>query len=152
MEYEKLVQEYRLDVMDAVQPVEVQQRLLRSAIRATPARTSGPESPCMRRVETYGGAIPGLQLGDLSGWLIVVEGTDGVGRTTHIDLLRAHLERSGYAVAETGLTRSDLASRGIRRAKQGNTLGSNALQSLLRDRFRRPPRAPDRAGAAVRTS
>ena len=80
----------------------------------------------MRRVETYGGAIPGLQPEDLSGWLIVVEGTDGVGRTTHIDLLRTHLERSGYAVAETGLTRSDLASRGIRRAKQGNTLGSNA--------------------------
>jgi dTMP kinase len=49
----------------------------------------------MRRVETYGGAIPGLQLEDLSGWLIVVEGTDGVGRTTHIDLLRTHLERSG---------------------------------------------------------
>jgi len=56
----------------------------------------------------------------------VVEGTDGVGRTTHIDALRTHLERTGYAVAETGLTRSDLASRGIRRAKQGNTLGSNA--------------------------
>jgi len=33
----------------------------------------------------------------------------------------------GYAVAETGLTRSDLASRGIRRAKQGNTLGANAF-------------------------
>jgi len=80
----------------------------------------------MRRAETYGGSIPGLQPEDLSGWLIVVEGTDGVGRTTHIDLLRAHLERSGYAVAETGLTRSDLASRGIRRAKQGNTLGSTA--------------------------
>jgi len=30
-------------------------------------------------------------------------------------------------VAETGLTRSDLASRGIRRAKQGNTLGANAF-------------------------
>jgi dTMP kinase len=80
----------------------------------------------MRRAETYGGSIPGLQLEDLSGWLIVVEGTDGVGRTTHIDRLRAHLERSGYAVAETGLTRSDLASRGIRRAKQGNTLGATA--------------------------
>jgi dTMP kinase len=81
----------------------------------------------MRRAETYGGSIPGLQLEDLSGWLIVVEGTDGVGRTTHIDRLRTHLERSGYAVAETGLTRSDLASRGIRRAKQGNTLGSTAF-------------------------
>jgi dTMP kinase len=80
----------------------------------------------MRRAETYGGTIPSLQLSELSGWLIVVEGTDGVGRTTHIDRLRAHLERSGYAVAETGLTRSDLASRGIRRAKMGNTLASTA--------------------------
>ena len=80
----------------------------------------------MRRAETYGGGIPGIEPGDLSGWLIVVEGTDGVGRTTHINRLRTHLERSGYAVAETGLTRSDLASRGIRRAKLGNTLGSNA--------------------------
>jgi dTMP kinase len=33
IEYEKLVQEYRLEVMDATQPVEVQQRILRAAIR-----------------------------------------------------------------------------------------------------------------------
>jgi dTMP kinase len=33
VEYEKLVQEYGLHVMDAVQPVEVQQRLLRSTIQ-----------------------------------------------------------------------------------------------------------------------
>lgn len=71
--------------------------------------------------------IPSVDPTELSGWLIVVEGPDGVGRTTHIDLLRAYLERQGYAVAETGFTRSDLASRGIRRAKQGNTLGSNAF-------------------------
>ncbi len=81
----------------------------------------------MKRFESHGQGIPGTQLGDLSGWLIVVEGTDGVGRTTHVNKLRTHLEREGYAVAETGLTRSDLASRGIRRAKQGNTLGSNAF-------------------------
>jgi dTMP kinase len=68
-----------------------------------------------------------VDLAELSGWLVVIEGTDGVGRTTHVDRLRAHLERLGYAVAETGLSRSDLASRGIRRAKQGNTLGSNAF-------------------------
>jgi dTMP kinase len=71
--------------------------------------------------------IPGADPADLNGWLVVIEGPDGVGRTTHVDRLRAHLERLGYAVAETGLTRSDLASRGIRRAKQGNTLGSNAF-------------------------
>ena len=81
----------------------------------------------MRQFESYGFGIPGLDLADLTGWLIVIEGTDGVGRTTHVDRLRLHLERRGYAVAETGLTRSDLASRGLRRAKQGNTLGSNAF-------------------------
>jgi dTMP kinase len=71
--------------------------------------------------------IPRSDPADLSGWLIVIEGPDGVGRTTHVDRLRRHLERLGYAVAETGLNRSDLASGGIRRAKLGNTLGSNAF-------------------------
>ncbi len=78
----------------------------------------------MREFQSYGEGIPGVDLRDLHGWLIVIEGTDGVGRTTHVNLLRAHLERLGYAVAETGLTRSDLTSRGLRRAKLGNTLGS----------------------------
>jgi dTMP kinase len=81
----------------------------------------------MRRFETYGVGIPNTPLEDLSGWLIVIEGTDGAGRSTHIARLRQHLEQLGYAVAETGLTRSDLASRGLRRAKQGNTLGTNAF-------------------------
>jgi len=81
----------------------------------------------MGRFETYGVGIPRLEMADLSGWLIVIEGTDRVGRSTHITRLRQHLEQLGYAVAETGLTRSDLASRGLRRAKQGNTLGTNAF-------------------------
>jgi dTMP kinase len=80
----------------------------------------------MKRFETYGTGIPGLDLAELTGWLIVIEGTDGVGRTTHVNHLRQQLERLGYAVAETGLSRSDLASQGIRRAKQGNTLGSTS--------------------------
>lgn len=95
----------------------------------------------MRRFESYGQGIPGIELGDLSGWLIVVEGTDGVGRTTIISRLRERLEQLGYAVAETGLSRSDLASRGIRRAKQGNTLGSKAFNLFyatdLADRLER---------------
>ena len=81
----------------------------------------------MNGFDSYGIRIPSINPADLSGWLIVIEGTDGVGRTTHVNLLRSHLERLGYAVAETGFSRSDLASRGIRRAKQGNTLGSNAF-------------------------
>ncbi len=81
----------------------------------------------MRRFETHGVHIPRLDLEDLRGWLIVIEGTDHAGRTTHIARLREHLEQLGYAVAETGFTRSDLASRGLRRAKMGNTLATNAL-------------------------
>ena len=81
----------------------------------------------MPKFESYGTEIPGVGPEELTGWLIVVEGTDGVGRSTHVNRLRSHLERLGYAVAETGLSRSDLANRGIRRAKQGNTLGSNAF-------------------------
>jgi len=80
-----------------------------------------------RKFESYGMQIPGSDPADLSGWLIVIEGTDGVGRTTHATRLREHLERLGYAVAETGLSRSDLANRGLRRAKEGNTLGTNAF-------------------------
>jgi dTMP kinase len=81
----------------------------------------------MRRFDSYGDGVPGVELSDLTGWLVVIEGTDGVGRTTHVDKLRTHLEQLGYAVAETGLSRSGLAGGGIRRAKQGNTLGSNAF-------------------------
>jgi len=89
-------------------------------------RTRLVTPPAARRFESYGEGIPGVDLSDLTGWLIVVEGTDGVGRTTHVNHLRAVLEHEGYAVAETGLTRSDLANEGITRAKEGNTLGSNA--------------------------
>jgi dTMP kinase len=60
--------------------------------------------------------------------LIVVEGTDGVGRSTHIALLRAWLESRGHAVIDTGMTRSVLAGRGIKEAKTGTTLGRLTMQ------------------------
>ena len=43
----------------------------------------------------------------LPGRLIVIEGTDGVGRSTQFDLLRSWLESSGYAVVDTEMTRSE---------------------------------------------
>ncbi len=79
---------------------------------------------------TYATLLPGLNLADLGGKLIVIEGTDGVGRSTQIDLLRPWLEQEGRAVIDTGMTRSRLAGKGIRRAKQGHTLG-RITQSLL---------------------
>lgn len=80
--------------------------------------------------ETYGKLLPGLNLSDLTGKLIVIEGTDGAGRTTQIDLLRPWLEELGHAVLDTGMARSTLAGEGIRRAKEGNNLG-RVTQSLF---------------------
>lgn len=80
--------------------------------------------------ETYGKLLPGMRVADLAGKLIVIEGTDGAGRTTQINLLRPWLEEQGHAVLDTGMTRSVLAGEGIRRAKEGNSLG-RVTQSLF---------------------
>jgi dTMP kinase len=77
--------------------------------------------------ETYGVALPGMDLSSLPGKLIVIEGTDGVGRTTQINLLKPWLEQEGRAVLVTGMSRSTLAGKGIKRAKEGNTLGRITL-------------------------
>ena len=77
--------------------------------------------------ETYGAALAGLDLAALPGKLIVIEGTDGVGRTTQIELLKPWLEQEGHAVIDTGMTRSALAGKGLKRAKQGHTLGRITL-------------------------
>lgn len=76
----------------------------------------------MTRMQTYGYPLPDMPSEDLPGKLIVIEGTDGVGRSTQVALLREWLEQNGYGTMQTGLARSALASRGINRAKQGNTL------------------------------
>src|SRR4030081_4009055 len=80
--------------------------------------------------QTYGKLLPGMRLSDLTGKLIVIEGTDGAGRTTQIKLLKPWLEELGHAVLDTGMTRSRLAGEGIRRAKEGNNLG-HLTQSLF---------------------
>jgi dTMP kinase len=78
----------------------------------------------------FGKGLPGVDPATLRGKLIVIEGSDGSGRTTHINLLRDWLERSGYATEEVGLKRSMLVSEELEQAKQGNTLGP-ITQSLF---------------------
>jgi dTMP kinase len=73
-------------------------------------------------VRFYGDRPPGIEEATLPGRLIVIEGTDGVGRSTQVALLKEWLEDRGYAVLDTGLVRSELAGPGIKRAKQGHTL------------------------------
>jgi len=77
--------------------------------------------------ESYGVQLPGLELDDLVGKLIVLEGTDGVGRSTQIRLLKEWLEQQGHAVLDTGLSRSGLVGKSIKRAKVGHTLGRITL-------------------------
>jgi len=83
----------------------------------------------------YGERPPGVETTDLPGRLIVIEGTDGVGRSTHVALLKEWLEARGYAVVNTGLRRSELAGRGIERAKRGNTLDPLTLNLLYATDF-----------------
>ncbi len=70
----------------------------------------------------YGHGLPYLQTGPLPGHLIAIEGSDGVGRSTQIELLRPWLELEGYAVSNTGWTRSPLLADTINEAKAGHEL------------------------------
>lgn len=70
----------------------------------------------------YGAGFPYRQIDDLPGKLIVLEGADGVGRSTQTQLLRRWLEDEGFAVSDTGLRRSAMTQKGLEDAKQGHTL------------------------------
>jgi len=70
----------------------------------------------------HGHGLPYLEEKPLPGHLIVIEGTDGVGRSTQVELLRGWLELEGYAVSNTGWTRSPLLSETIADAKAGHQL------------------------------
>src|SRR5689334_22693617 len=91
----------------------------------------------------------------LPGRLIVLEGTDSVGRTTQIQLLRPWLESSGYAVVDTETTSSELAGAGLKEAKAGPTLGPITLNLFYAtdfvDRFERHILPALRAGFIVLT-
>ena len=78
----------------------------------------------------YGEGIAGVNLAELSGKLIVIEGADGSGRSTQIDLLRNYLENTGRAITNVGLVRSTLVSNELNEAKQGNVL-SEITRSLF---------------------
>ncbi len=109
----------------------------------------------MTQVRFYGYGLPGMRQQELSGRLIVLEGTDGVGRSTQVALLREWLESSGYAIVSSGLKRSDLAGKGIALAQQGHYL-SDMTSCLfyatdLTDRLEREIIPALRAGFVVLT-
>lgn len=77
--------------------------------------------------DCYGRCPPGSCNDDLPGHLIVIEGQDGVGRSTHIGQLTDWLESRGHAVAQVGLSRSHLAGPELREAKEGHDLRPYAM-------------------------
>lgn len=78
----------------------------------------------------FGAGFPYRTIEDLPGKLIVLEGTDGVGRSTQTQLLRRWLEDEGFAVSDTGLRRSAMTQKGLEDAKKGHTL-SRITMSLF---------------------
>lgn len=83
--------------------------------------------PNNHEFEFYGEGLPDVDLRELVGRLIVIEGADGVGRSTQVSMLKPWLESNGHAVLDTGMTRSALAGKGIKQAKAGITLGPISL-------------------------
>jgi dTMP kinase len=84
----------------------------------------------MPKPKYYGAGFPYRKITDLPGKLIVLEGPDGVGRSTQSQLLRHWLEDEGFAVSDTGLRRSEMTQKGLNEAKKGHTL-SRITMSLF---------------------
>jgi dTMP kinase len=90
----------------------------------------------MTRPRTFlGRGLPYVKLGDLTGRLIVIEGSDAVGRSTQIQLLRDWLEVEGLATVETGWTRSPLMKDTIDLAKEGHMMNILTLNLLYATDF-----------------
>lgn len=86
--------------------------------------------PKLARHRFYGHGLPHVNLEQLSGKLIVVEGADGSGRSSQISALVEWLEGRGHATIQVGLKRSTLVSEELERAQNGNIL-SHTTMSLF---------------------
>src|ERR1043166_7466772 len=75
----------------------------------------------------YGHGIPGVDVAQMAGKLIVVEGADGSGRSTQIAKLVEGLEGCGHATVQVGLKRSTLVSEELEQAQEGNILSRTTL-------------------------
>lgn len=100
---------------------------------AAPARRASTRPRRARRVAEipleerrfFGSVLPGCDPQELSGSLIVIEGTDGSGRSTQIALLKEWLESEGFPVQTMGLRRSNLVAKDI-----DNLLAENTVTRL----------------------
>ena len=80
-----------------------------------------------RPLRFFGEGISYLKRSESKGSLIVIEGPDGSGRSSQIDLITSRLEAAGHAVITTGLKRSEFIGAGILEAKHKLPLGKKTL-------------------------
>ena len=92
-------------------------------------------TPASKPRRYFGHGLPYSGIRDLTGTLITLEGTDGVGRSTQVRLLKGWLEVQGYGVIETGWTRSELMSETIGAAKAGHNLNQLTFSLLYATDF-----------------
>jgi len=85
------------------------------------------QQPVPKPLRFFGEGISYLKRVETKGHLIVLEGPDGSGRSSQIDLIVSHLEAAGHAVITTGLKRSELIGAGILEAKHKLPLGKKTL-------------------------
>ncbi|MDA8054072.1 MAG: hypothetical protein M0Z77_00295 [Thermoplasmatales archaeon] len=84
-------------------------------------------SPVGHQISFYGDGIHYLRRTKLKGKLIVIEGPDGSGRSSQVELIKDKLESDGHAVTTTGLKRSELIGAGVLAAKQKLPVGQKTL-------------------------
>ena len=70
----------------------------------------------------YGKGIPGVDPESLTGHLIVIEGGDGAGRSTQMQLLSKWLDLQGHPTIQVEFKRSLLVGEELETAMQGNQL------------------------------
>lgn len=81
----------------------------------------------MKTKRFYGKGLPNVDPTQLKGTLIVIEGSDGAGRSTQISLLQNWLERRGFPTVVVGLKRSELVGEALAEAMRGNTMNALTL-------------------------
>lgn len=103
----------------------------KTVIKGRP-RVTSIRIPVPKRVDHrfYGHGLPQIDLSQLTGKLIVVEGADGSGRSSQIATLVEWLEGRGHATIQVGLKRSTLVSEELEKAQNGNIL-SHTTMSLF---------------------
>ena len=75
----------------------------------------------------YGRKPPEIKEAKFPGKLFVIEGADGSGRSTQIEMLGSWLEARGFAVRHMGLRRSELVGEELEKAKEGNVLTATTM-------------------------